>query len=530
RTGRREFPYRRAVVARSTADAVTALRTPTTPRSVSSAPRIAFVFPGQGAQYAGMGRGLYEREPVYREHLDLCALAALPHLGFDIRDVLHAEGASADLATDRLQPALFSVEYALARLWMSWGIRPEAMIGHSLGEYVAACLAGVFTLEDALALVCARGKLMQATGPGSMMAAALGEEAALRLAAEHGLSLAAVNGPEECVLAGDPDAVSELAAALSVAGTWHRQLPVAKAFHSSLMDPALGAFRTEAAAVRLEAPDLPFSSNVTGTWITGEQATDPAYWADHMRCTVRFAAGQQTLLAADDLLLLEVGPGATLTALARRQGGEGRAVASLPGKAVQDGAVPQDEPSRLLRAAAHLWEAGATLDLAALGRPGEARRVPLPGYPFEGDAYALGTGPRSAAADTPTAPPPTAPEDAPTHRRPDLPTPYVEPADDLQRFIAGLWQELLGYRQIGVDDDFMQLGGDSLLFTRLGARLQESFPVDVPLADVFAHPTIAGQAAAVEQLMVAALDAMSDDDAELLGADHPAADQEGDDR
>ncbi|MGW3061895.1 acyltransferase domain-containing protein, partial [Streptomyces goshikiensis] len=400
--------------------------------------------------------------------------------------------------------------------------------GHSLGEYVAACLAGVFTLEDALALVCARGRLMQSTGPGWMMAAALDEESALRLAAEHGLSLAAVNGPEECVLAGAPDAVSGLAAALSAAGTWHSRLPVAKAFHSSLMDPALGTFRAEVASVRPEAPAIPFCSNVTGTWITGEQAADPAYWADHMRRTVRFAAGQQTLLAADDLLLLEVGPGATLTALARRQGGEGRAVASLPRNAVEGSAAPQDEPSRLLRAAAHLWEAGAPVDLAALGAPGEARRVPLPGYPFAGVAYVLGTAPRSAAADTATAPQPTAPEDAPAHRRPSLPTPYVEPADDLQRFIAGLWQELLGYRQIGVDDDFMQLGGDSLLFTRLGARLQENFPVDIPLADVFAHPTIAGQAAAVEQLMVAALDAMPDEDVELLGADHPAADQDGD--
>ncbi len=389
--GRTAYAHRRAVVCRDAAEAVEALasgggrRVAEGFRKKADRP-VAFLFTGQGSQYAGMGRDLYGSEAVYRETLDRCAELLRPHLGLDLREVLHAAGeapAEADEAlrqTALTQPALFAVEYSLARLWQSWGVAPSAMIGHSIGEYVAACLAGVFDLEQALGLVAVRGRLMQELPSGSMMAV-LRPEAEVAGWLADDLSVAAVNSSSTTIVSGSDEAVAALEERLAGDGVATRRLRTSHAFHSAMMDPILEAFTREVAAASPAEPRIPFVSNVTGDWIEPEEATDPGYWARHLRGAVRFAAGIETLVKGVDLALLEVGPGSTLGSLARQVpavGRKGLVLASLPG--------PRDEGSdlrQMLLALGGLWAAGTPVDWVGFQGEERRRRVPLPTYPFE---------------------------------------------------------------------------------------------------------------------------------------------------
>ncbi len=345
---------------------------------------MAFLFPGQGAQYEGMTLGLYESEPVYRQHVDGCAELLRRHVDFDIRDIIfrgETAGRRVDLNQTALaQPALFVVEYALAQTWMRYGVTPEGMIGHSVGEYVAACLAGVFTLEDALAVIALRGRLVQGLPGGSMLSVPLSQaecEAFLR----RGVCLASVNGPRQCVLSGPSDAIADLAAELSRAAVQTRRLHTSHAFHSSMMDPVLEELGRRLESVELSPPRTPFLSNVTGTWIRPEEATNPHYWTQHLRGTVRFYPGVQELTSGAPRVLLEVGPGNTLTSLAR-SGVEGRE-APLAVSSVRHPSQERSDRQHLLTALGKLWSAGVKVNWAG-GEAGEVRRrVPLPTYPFE---------------------------------------------------------------------------------------------------------------------------------------------------
>ncbi|MFL6261096.1 MAG: amino acid adenylation domain-containing protein [Thermoanaerobaculia bacterium] len=388
-TGRTDFEHRRTVVCRSAGEAAAALELPAgaAVKAGEADPWIVFLFPGQGAQQAGAGRELYDAEPVFRAEIDRCAALLQPRLGLDVREALFDPGAGGLLERTALaQPALFSFEYALARLWMKWGVKPAAMIGHSLGEYVAACLAGVFSLEDALALVAARGRLMQALPAGSMRSVPLsaGELEPLLAEAAGSLALAAENGPSLCIVSGEAGAVEALAARVRERGLEARPLRTSHAFHSAMMDPAVEPFREQVARVRRQPPRVPFLSNRTGSWIRPEEATDPRYWAGHLRDTVRFAAGLAILAARPEAVLLEVGPGQTLSGLARRHPAlAGRAVvSSLPR---ESGAEP--EARALTAAVGQLWLQGVSPDWEAFHAPYRRRRVRLPSYPFERRAY-----------------------------------------------------------------------------------------------------------------------------------------------
>ncbi|HYP01167.1 MAG TPA: type I polyketide synthase, partial [Pyrinomonadaceae bacterium] len=314
--GRRAFEHRRAVLCRDVEDAARALETLDAKRVFTNfhetAERpVAFLFAGGGTQYVEMGLELYGLEPVFREQVDACSELLQPYLGIDLRRVLYPRAEEKEAAARQLnemsvfQPALFVIEYALARLWMSWGIEPQAMIGHSTGEYAAACLAGVFTLEETLSLLAARGRLMQQMPAGAMLAVPLSEEE-VQPFLNGELSLAAVNSPAMCVLAGTLDAVGRLEANLQDRGLDCRRLQTAQAAHSKMMEPILGAFVERVERLALQPPRIPFISNVTGTWITDAQATDPLYWSQHLRQTVRFADGVGTLLKEPQLILLEV--------------------------------------------------------------------------------------------------------------------------------------------------------------------------------------------------------------------------------
>jgi non-ribosomal peptide synthase protein (TIGR01720 family) len=391
--GRRAFAHRVAVVCRDVEEAIEKLRRLqggefASPASHEGRDRpVVFMFSGQGAQYVNMGRGLYGLEPVFTKHLTNCCELLSPFLGLDLRDVLYPTAERQADARDKLrqtsltQPALFAVEYALAQMWMNWGVQPEAFIGHSIGEFVAACLAGVFTLEEALRLVAARGRLMQEMTPGSMLAVSLGEADAREILAGKNLSLAAVNGASSCVFAGADEAIEELLGELSGRGIAGRRLETSHAFHSASMERAAASFAEEVAKVKLGAPQIPYISNVTGTWIREDEARDPRYWGRQLCETVRFGDGLSELSKKRERILLEVGPGRTLATLAKHQH-NGRGEASIISTLKHPG---DQEPDAVhLRAALGLlWTSGGRVDWLRTHADEQPRRVSLPTYPFE---------------------------------------------------------------------------------------------------------------------------------------------------
>jgi len=389
-TGRRAFRHRRAWVSRTAAETTELLTSKESPKVLSSDTggrkgSVAFLFPGQGAQQVDMGRELYETNPVFRAQVDLCCDLLAPELGLDLRQVLYPAGDGKKEAQERLmqtsltQPALFVVEYAWAQLWLSWGVHPQVMIGHSLGEYVAATLAGIFTLEDALHLLAVRGRLIQTMPPGTMLAVVLSEEEIVPLLAD-GLSLAAVNGPKLCVVSGPDEAVARLRKRLSAQGTSSRELKTSHAFHSAMMDPILAEFEAEVRRVPRHKPQIPIVSTLYGRIATDDEWTDPGYWSSQLRHTVRFVPSVLYLFGQSGLVLLEVGPGQTLTTLARQN------PAKPPGQATIHSSprtCKDSETEEMLSAAGRLWLAGVDLDWRALHGQSAPRRVSLPTYPFE---------------------------------------------------------------------------------------------------------------------------------------------------
>jgi acyl transferase domain-containing protein len=395
--GRKPMEHRRVVVCQEREGAVRALESKDPQRIFTLAPgnsplSAVFMFPGGGAQYPDMGRGLYASEKVFREAVDRCCELLRPRLGFDLRPVMYPDGAKAADAVQQLKrtslalPALFTVEYALAQLWQSWGVKPEALIGHSLGEYAAACLAGVFSLEDALALVVLRGKLFEELPGGGMLSVPL-PEAELRPLLGATLSVAAANGPSQCAVAGTVEAIEALAAELTKREVEFRHIPIDVAAHSHLVEPILARFQAFVGTLKRNAPSLPIVSNVTGTWLTPEEAVDPAYWTRHLRQTVRFGDGIRALAAQPGRVYLEVGPGRTLGTLARLQLTGPKAPAVLSSLRHPQDPVGDDE--FLATALGRLWASGVEVDWSAVHGGARRLRVPLPTYPFEGQDYWL---------------------------------------------------------------------------------------------------------------------------------------------
>ena len=284
---------------------------------------VAFVFSGQGSQYPGMGEALYRQEVAYRDAVDTCAEYLSLLIGCDIRDVLFGDGGGQIHETRLTQPALFVTEYALACLWRRWGVIPKAMIGHSIGEYVAAHLAGVMSLQDALSIVATRGRLMQACLPGAM-AAVHRPAAELSSLLPAGIEISAVNGPALCTVSGPTDKLGAWLKVLAARDVQFAILKTSHAFHSSMMEPALPGFIAAFGNISLSPPTLPYISNLTGAWITPREATSPDYYAAQLRHPVQFLAGVRALLADSLLLFLEVGPGATLGMMTRLIAGSDR--------------------------------------------------------------------------------------------------------------------------------------------------------------------------------------------------------------
>ncbi len=483
---------------------------------------MAFVFPGLGEHYPNMGRGLYEREEGFRRRVDRCAELLLPLLGTDLREVLYPtvlpgehRGAPAttgvDLAAmlgrrpgtggggDRLDrtvfahPALFAVEYALAGLWMDWGVEPQAVAGYSLGEYVAACVAGVFSLEDALLLVARRAQMIEELPAGAMLAVPLAP-APLRDLLGADLAVAAVNGPQVTVVAGTTTAVAELASRLAAEGFSCRPLRTRHAFHCHLMEPVAERLTQLVAGVARRAPSIPCLSNVTGTWMRRSEVTDPGYWARHLLATVRFADNLAELWNEPGRILLEVGPGQSLASLALQHPASAGSTGSVGPLAIPSLSAAyerQEDQEALLGALGRLWLAGIRVDWRRFYAGEHRLHVALPTYPFERQRYWLDEMEEGAPVPTPEATQPVPSRGGTSlHARPTLANAYVAPETDLEHELAQLWQELLGVEPVGVHDSFFSLGGHSLLATQVISRLVDSLGVELSLEEIFAAPTI----------------------------------------
>ena len=408
--GRREFNHRRILACRDILDAVSMLQNPDPQRVFTNYQEsydcpITFMFPGQGSQYVNMGKQLYETEGVFREYVDRCCLKLKPVLGLDLRAVIYPCESDEKTAQEQLkqtyltQPALFVIEYALAQLWMSWGIVPKAMIGHSIGEYVAACIAGVMTLEDALNLVAIRGQLMQELPRGSMLSIPLPEADILPLLNED-LSLATKNTPSSCVVSGTDKAIDVLSEYLVTQEVKCRRLHTSHAFHSQMMEPILQTFTDEVKKISLSPPQIPYISNLTGTWISAEAATEATYWARHLRETVRFADGVSVLTQQPQQILLEVGPGRTLSTLFKQQSSQ-QVTEQIVLSSLRHPKEEKADRAFLLTTLGRLWLSGVSVDWSSFYTAEQRHRVPLPTYPFERQRYWIE--PRKKSIDSPAA-------------------------------------------------------------------------------------------------------------------------------
>ncbi|MGB7708826.1 MAG: aminotransferase class III-fold pyridoxal phosphate-dependent enzyme [Microcoleus sp.] len=549
-TGRQAFNYRRfAVCSDRTPDpsqgsggegavqvleSLPPLRTATR-CTESRNPAVIFMFPGQGSQYVNMGLNLYESEPLFRSTVDRCAEILQPHLGRDLRKVLYPGSDEATAAeslrqTFLTQPAIFTIEYALSKLWQSWGVTPQGAIGHSIGEFVAATLAGVFSLEDALMLVAARGRLMQDLPGGSMLSVRLpAAQVEGRLSGD--LAVAAVNAPDLCVVSGPCEAIELFQQQLESESIVCKHLHTSHAFHSPMMDSIVEPFAEYVKKVQLSPPTIPFVSTVTASWITAEQATDPMYWARHLRATVRFADGIKELwqdstswplsevegltnrgsTSLINRILLEVGPRTTVATLARKQAKDLKKQVAI--SSLSDNTENQAEWTALLSAVGQLWLCGVSIDWQSFYQEETRDRIPLPTYPFEskrfwiepkvsedksgrggdGESGRVGEWENSqfpmpdARCPMPDAQFPIPNFQLPT-TNPQLPMPnsQVETKQAARKYrlipvIKNILEETSGEDLASVDEDltFLEMGLDSLSLTQVALNLQKEFSIKV---------------------------------------------------
>lgn len=534
--GRKAFQYRKMLVCRSKIEAIQLLSGNSKKvHTFYSKPEhrpVIFMFPGQGDQYINMGIDLYRTEPLFRQEIDRCFEILKPLIGHDIKEILYppAGGHNSNRAyipdinqTIITQPLVFIFEYALTKLLINWGITPRAMIGYSLGEYTAACISGVFSLEDALKVVFIRGKLMLEAPAGAMLSVPLTEPELTPLLDKE-ISLAIINGPS-CIVAGSEDAIDAFENRMKQERLVCMRVNMGHAAHSSLMNNIKEEYQNHLEKVTLNKPQIPYISNVSGTWISIEEATDPAYWSTHLCSTVRFSQGINELLEQENALFLEIGPGRSLGNILRQH----------PHKKEEHRVInmikhPQQQVSDdyfLLTKLGQMWLYGLSIDWPVFYRYRKEKplRMPLPKYPFERHRYWIGGSPSQVGVQSDNSSDiegkhgitrEAAPRQQLLRERPSLPDDFVAPRDELEQFIADLWQQVLGFSKISVDENFFDLNGDSLTATQLITRLQQAYPIELSLQEFFEKPTITHLAEMVKKALMGKIDRMSAEEIEEL--------------
>ena len=526
--GRDEFVYRAAVVADSSSDAVSVLTAKKAPtymhRKASSTPRdVVFMFPGQGSQYVRMGKNLYDHSEIFKQNLDKCSELLLPLLERDLRDVLFPKAGGEEAATEILrntqftQPALFAIGYSLAQVWLAWGVEPTALMGHSIGEFAAACTAGVFSLEDGLKMIAERGQAMQALPGGSMMSVRLpGAEVEPMLWGD--MAIGSYNGPSLCVVAGPDDQVAELQAKLEAKEVVCRHLHTSHAFHSPMMNEIVDPFAKFVSQFELHSPKIPILSTVTGDWMSDEQATDPKYWAEHLRKPVRFSEAVLKMWSDDDengdpdRILIELGPRRTLATLSKQHASDPKNQIAIP--TLSNNSDGNTEWSSMLSAVTQLWLAGATIDWSLLskdGQPRVRRHSTLPTYAFQRKRYFIAPGTPTQTIQSEA----TAPLEASPNTDPSIPAaivaapnpaqlsqPIAQPASqpetitmsripNIKDSLYKVFEDCSGFELEEFDGDttFFEMGLDSLVLTQTAVALKKEMGLEVTFRQLLEETT-----------------------------------------
>ena len=560
--GRKNFEYRVAVVCSNRDEAIKRLITAKkmAPLGIdvkTQVNSIIFMFAGIGDQYINMAKGLYETEKGFRETLDKCSQYLVPLLGIDFREILYPEGSSDNLfdgalvvdSTEKLKnllnrsnetkdpaesrlyktkflhPIIFSIEYALARQYMDWGINPDAMIGHSLGEYVAACVANVFSLEDALKLVAKRALLIEAVEPGAMLAV-MDSSDKLKPYLDDQVSLAAINGDLNCVLSGDPVKLGQLEKALVGDGIAAKLLNTNHAFHSTMMEEIAAPLKTLFEGISLKEPTIRYASNLTGNWILAEEATNPDYWVKHTCKTVCFNQGVNTISELGENVWLEIGPSRNLaTIINSNQGLHNKS--ALVVSSIRNKVEKEHDHSILMSTLGKMWCCGVDVDWTCVQQHKLNRRIELPTYPFQLKSFWIHPNRDSPLLNNLGAHSDIDGTDNKDKARGPLPNELQTSSQsiakklvsseevlrlidnnenthwsEIQLAVSKLWIELLGVNAIGLDQSFFEVGGSSLSAIQLVTRIHEQFDIGIPVSVVFEFPTVERLAFAIEEVIL----------------------------
>lgn len=483
--GRRHFKHRRLIVGGNHGEVAEAIANKDTnligTRELhEAAPGVVFMFPGQGSQYVNMGRDLCESEPAFKQHFDRCCELFSKEFGTDLKAIIFPNAGEEEKAAEQLkqtiytQASLFTMHYSLAKLWMHWGITPDAMMGHSIGEFAAACLAGVFSLEDAVKLVANRGRMMQELPGGSMLSVRAGEEDVAKKL-PTGCSIAANNGPQLCVASGPHDAIAQLQAELEKDGITCKLLVTSHAFHSPMMDAIVAPYKKVVESVKLSAPRIPIISTVTAEWLKDDEAVSSRYWSDHLLATVRFAQAVKFAWSDADRVMLEVGPRTTATTLARQQSTDNKKQAAVP--SLGDSAGNGNEITQLLKAVGGLWQSGVLIDWNKFYEREERRRISLPTYAFERVRHWVEPVLLQAASGGQAGHGSATQSTVSTEQVDES----LSPKDKLIAQIKHLLEESSGLElaEASNEETFLEMGLDSLFLTQVATSLSKKFGVKI---------------------------------------------------
>lgn len=489
-TGRKEFPYKRFLAVRDREDAIEKLeKLPKTSVQTHSdhaeGREVVFLFPGQASQYVNMGRDLYRSNPVFKKHLDRCADILEPIMNVDIRELMYPEPGREEEATNQLQntvftqPTIFSIEYSMAMVWMDLGIKPVAVLGHSMGEFTAACIAGVFDLETGLKLIALRGSIMQELEPGSMLTVMLPPSEVEPYLNER-LSISVINTPSSCVISGDDEAIHAVKKVLDAKDVYTRLLETSHAFHSHMMDPILDKYREFASTMTYNQPSIPVISTVIANWVSHDDLTNPEYWVANIRQPVRYAETIEKLFDKPEWILMEVGPRNTLTTLARqhpRISTEQVLVQSMRHPKQQN-----DDNEFALETLGRLWSCGYPVDWKRVYKDNPVYKISLPTYAFQKVRCWIDPVKNGAEFSSNYGENENSPDD------------YGGQVDSEERNVTeeltAIWEEFLGVENIKPKDNFFELGGNSLVAVQLFDELKRKLGIRLPLSTLFETPTI----------------------------------------